>query len=95
MRTPNRAPVPDPTITAVGVASPRAQGQDMTKHAIPKVKLKVAGPSCKSSYHDAGTTPDMHSAYHAMYVSKEIKHTEGTNTEDTLSANDCIGTDRV
>ena len=35
MRTPSDAPTPVPTITAVGVARPRAQGQAMTRTAMP------------------------------------------------------------
>lgn len=37
IRIPYVAATPVPTITAVGVASPRAQGQAMTKVEIPKL----------------------------------------------------------
>ena len=35
---PYEAAIPVPTITAVGVANPRAQGQAITKVEIPKLK---------------------------------------------------------
>jgi hypothetical protein len=34
-KTPFLAPFPDPTIIATGVASPNAQGQEITNTAIP------------------------------------------------------------
>ena len=44
IRIPFSAPLPVPTMMAVGVASPRAQGQDMTSTAIPmdRANSKVA-----------------------------------------------------
>ena len=38
IRMPYDAAMPVPTITAVGVARPKAQGQAMTKVEIPKLK---------------------------------------------------------
>ena len=38
---PKEAAIPVPTITAVGVASPRAQGQAITSVEIPKLKAKT------------------------------------------------------
>jgi hypothetical protein len=38
IRTPKLAAIPVPTITAVGVASPRAHGQAITSVDIPKLK---------------------------------------------------------
>ena len=38
---PNDAATPVPTITAVGVAKPKAQGQAITKVDIPKLKAKL------------------------------------------------------
>lgn len=38
IKTPKEAAIPVPTMTAVGVASPRAQGQAITKVEIPKPK---------------------------------------------------------
>ena len=47
---PNSAPLPIPVVTAVGVASPKAQGHAITKTAIRVVKEKRRGfPSTK--YH--------------------------------------------
>ena len=43
MRIPFSAPLPVPTIMAVGVASPKAQGQEMTRTAMPMDREK-AGP---------------------------------------------------
>ncbi len=40
MRIPICAPLPVPTIIAVGVARPRAHGQEITSTAIPHVKAK-------------------------------------------------------
>lgn len=41
IKMPYRAPIPVPTITAVGVANPKAHGQAMTKTEIAKLKDKV------------------------------------------------------
>ena len=38
INTPNEAAMPVPTITAVGVASPSAHGQAITRVDIPKLK---------------------------------------------------------
>ena len=56
MRTPDLAPTPVPTITAVGVASPKAHGQDITKHEIPNKSEKVCGDS-SSGRKLSGTIP--------------------------------------
>ena len=40
IKIPNDAATPVPTMTAVGVAKPRAQGQAITKVEIPKLKAK-------------------------------------------------------
>mmetsp|Transcript_5553 Transcript_5553/g.14110 ORF Transcript_5553/g.14110 Transcript_5553/m.14110 type:complete len:115 (+) Transcript_5553:1195-1539(+) len=95
IRMPRLAPRPQPTTTAVGVAKPSAQGQEITKQAIPNIKLNVVGSSPRSSYQEAGTTFDSQSAYHTMYVRSEVRHTVGTNTAETESATVWIGTERV
>lgn len=41
-KTPKLAATPVPTITAVGVASPKAHGQAMTSVEIPKLNAKTA-----------------------------------------------------
>ena len=70
------APRPLPTITATGVASPRAHGQDMTSTDIPRARAKLA--LCPAMSHPAMTT-------------SAIPITAGTNTPDTLSAILAIG----
>mmetsp|Transcript_103617 Transcript_103617/g.290206 ORF Transcript_103617/g.290206 Transcript_103617/m.290206 type:complete len:262 (-) Transcript_103617:88-873(-) len=84
IKTPWRAPTPVPTITAVGVASPRAQGQLMTKHAMPNRRLKVAGLS--SWYQAAGTIPPLQQPYHTRKVRKEMVTTDGTKMLEIVSA---------
>jgi len=41
IRTPRLAAIPVPTITAVGVARPRAHGQAITRVEIPKLNAKT------------------------------------------------------
>jgi len=41
IRTPKPAAMPVPTITAVGVARPRAQGQAITRVDMPKLKANT------------------------------------------------------
>ena len=71
MRSPSCAPRPVPTIRAVGVARPSAQGQAMISTATAALKAKPApspAPSQKASVATARAT------------------TTGTNTPDTRSA---------
>ena len=67
---------PIPTITAVGVASPIAQGHETTRTAI---DLK-----------NASTEDILKKKYEMLNVAIEIKITTGTNMELTLSPNFCI-----
>ena len=70
------APIPFPTMIATGVASPKAQGQLMTKTEIP---LASANPKlCPTSSQIA-------------IVASAIQITVGTKTPDTLSATFAIG----
>ena len=70
------APTPLPTITATGVASPKAQGQLITRTEIPLAKANpISSPSTS----------------HIAIVTKAIAITAGTNTPDTLSAIFAIG----
>ena len=71
------APIPEPTINAVGVASPRAQGQAITKTA-------TATPR------DLLKSPEKYSQFKNVKIAK-AKIT-GTKTEVILSASLCIGT---
>ena len=61
---PHFAPTPVPTITAVGVANPKAHGHEMTKHEIANMILNVIESSFNSSiYHCVGTTFNLHKVY--------------------------------
>jgi hypothetical protein len=71
-------------MTAVGVASPNAQGQLITKQAIPNNRLNVAGLS--PSYQAAGTKPPLQHPYQIKKVTKEMPTTVGTKTEEIESA---------
>ena len=75
-RIPFLAPIPFPTIMATGVASPRAQGQLMTRTEIP---LASAYPN---SFPVSSQT---------MVVTTAILITVGTKTPETLSAILAIG----
>ena len=75
-RIPLRAPMPVPTIMATGVASPRAQGQLITRTEIP---LSRAYPSSAPA------------SIHTTKVIAAIAMMPGTNTADTLSATFAIG----
>mmetsp|Transcript_28548 Transcript_28548/g.51006 ORF Transcript_28548/g.51006 Transcript_28548/m.51006 type:complete len:244 (+) Transcript_28548:1434-2165(+) len=90
MSTPKEAPTPVPTITAVGVARPRAQGQAMTTTAMPKrrAKRKWLWP-CGS--HASGTQPMRPALYQTKKVATARLTTIGTNTADTRSANAWMG----
>src|ERR1039458_7217831 len=77
IRIPFEAPNPVPTIIAVGVANPNAQGQAIT---ITAIKLSIAA---------LNGTPII--KYQTRNVSIAIDITMGTNTEAILSDNFCIG----
>ena len=65
------APTPEPTIMATGVASPKAQGQLITRTEIPLARAK---PKV------------LPTASHTNVVTSAIAITIGTNTPETLSA---------
>ena len=71
------APIPFPTIIATGVASPKAQGQDITSTDIPRARAKL-----KSCFPNTS---------HKIVTTNAIAITAGTNTPDTLSAILAIG----
>ena len=73
---PFRAPLPIPTIMATGVASPRAQGQEMTRTDI---ACMIASPT--GAFKES----------HTMRVTRDMPKTTGTNTPDTLSASFAMG----
>ena len=76
VKIPCSAPLPVPTMIAVGVASPSAQGQEITSTAIPdaSAKLKVCPRSS-----------------HTTIVIRAMVMTTGTKTPLTLSASLAIG----
>ena len=78
INTPSRAPRPIPTITEIGVANPKAQGQAMMSTDTAATKpcaMPGGGPSVAQR----------------MKLSKAITITVGTNHPDTRSASVCIG----
>ena len=76
MRMPSWAPRPVPTMSAVGVASPRAHGQAMMRTATAAVNASAGSPVARS---------------HPASVATEIAITTGTKTADTRSASRCTG----
>ena len=77
IKIPFSAPLPVPTIIAVGVASPRAHGQ-----AITNTEINIVSENTKSFWPIK---------YHASALSKAIPNTVGTKYPDTVSANFAIG----
>ena len=73
---PSCAPRPVPTISAVGVASPSAQGQAMISTATAAVNAAAAAPPKASQ---------------PASVASEIAITTGTKTAETRSASRCTG----
>ena len=97
---PMRAPIPLPTIRAVGVASPRAHGQAIT---ITATAAKTASESwvTSGSHSTHGRNPSAQAAKarsgpgktsQSAKVSSASPTTAGTKKEVTLSANACTGT---
>ncbi len=85
MRMPICAATPVPTMTAVGVARPRAQGQAMTSTAMPNSSANRKGvwPSGSQA---AGKAPVAPAANQATQVSSAAAMTSGTNSEAMRSA---------
>merc|ERR1712100_132515 len=85
IKIPSFAPTPVPTMTAVGVANPRAHGHAMTNTVTKNTKQNTTSPS--SSVQDFGTE---FVAFTAMSQKMKDKNasttTEGTNTAEILSA---------
>lgn len=73
------APTVVPTITAVGVASPSAQGQLMTMTLMANKVANNHGSPYSSSNHDDGTTCVRESVSHVMKVSTATVNTNGVN----------------
>ena len=86
MSIPFEAPTPVPTITAVGVARPRAHGHAVTSTETPNMIAKIIFVSPSGSHED-GKYPLSPATYHASHVMVATATTKGTNTLDILSAN--------
>ncbi len=78
MRMPSSAPLPVPTMMAVGVARPRAQGQAMTSTATKLSRARL----------NTGSTP---ASIQTTKVSRAMPMTVGTKTAATLSARRWMG----
>ena len=90
IKMPSFAPTPVPTITAVGVAKPKAHGHAMTKTVTKNTKQNTNSPS--SSVQDFGTDEVAFTAMSQKMKDKNAKATtDGTNTAEILSALACIG----
>ena len=83
IKIPSFAPFPTPTIMAVGVASPRAQGQAMTK--IPTNETSAYESACAKPKYAVPITS------HAPSERKARTMTIGTNTDEILSASFWMG----
>jgi hypothetical protein len=76
--------MPDPTITAVGVARPRAQGQATTRVEIPNLKAKL-----NLSWSSLNSGESLVKAKLNQIIQLRIARATivGTNIFETLSAN--------
>jgi len=83
-RMPISAPLPVPTITAVGVARPMAQGQAMTRTATMLIKALVK--TVTSEPGGTGTRKNQ-----TRKVTREMAITTGTKTAEILSARFWMG----
>src|SRR5690606_20375395 len=91
IRIPFAAPTAVPTMMAVGVASPRAQGQLMTTTDMAKSREKSSGSSYCWANQSRGTTCDTDSEYQVRKVVAAMTRISGVNTEATRSAYACTG----
>mmetsp|Transcript_13548 Transcript_13548/g.47352 ORF Transcript_13548/g.47352 Transcript_13548/m.47352 type:complete len:571 (-) Transcript_13548:1496-3208(-) len=89
IKTPCVAPRPVPTMTAVGVARPRAQGHATTTTETPKSMAKRSG--LDSSSQSCGMAPEQARVYHATNVEKLNATINGVNLAATTSAYSWIG----
>ena len=85
-----RAPTPVPTITAVGVARPSAQGHAITTTETPKRAAKTKG-DWPGGTQALGTPPRSTAASHAAAVVAAATSTQGAKMPDTQSAKACTG----
>ena len=78
-RIPSPAPMPEPTITAVGVARPSAHGQAMTRVAAPNMKAIVYPSESPEARTIVGVTyPEYMATAHSVQVSAAMMTTMGT-----------------
>jgi len=92
IRIPYEAARPVPTMTAVGVARPRAQGQAMTKVEIPKSKAKLNRVEVSSSLRPRLLSVSLNVIVNQIIQSRIASKTiTGTKIEDILSAYPYIG----
>mmetsp|Transcript_1164 Transcript_1164/g.4285 ORF Transcript_1164/g.4285 Transcript_1164/m.4285 type:complete len:455 (+) Transcript_1164:2769-4133(+) len=90
IKIPSFAPTPVPTMTAVGVAKPKAHGHAMTNTVTKNTKQNTNSPS--SSVHDFGTDVVAFTAMSQKMKDKNASATtDGTKTAEILSALACIG----
>ena len=85
IKIPNSAPLPVPTIIAVGVASPNEQGQ-----AIIRTDIKIVNTN-SNGFWLTDTTLYFIKNHQSKAAKIAIKITVGTNTNETLSASLAIG----
>ena len=78
IKIPSLAPLPTPTIIAVGVASPNAQGQ-----AITNIPTKETSPKERACEKPRGPVPNKS---HRPKVIKDNTNTMGTKIAEILSA---------
>eukprot|EP00123_Amoebidium_parasiticum_P017272 comp23779_c2_seq1/m.41236 comp23779_c2_seq1/g.41236 ORF comp23779_c2_seq1/g.41236 comp23779_c2_seq1/m.41236 type:complete len:313 (+) comp23779_c2_seq1:1163-2101(+) len=89
IRTPWRAPRPVPTMTAVGVARPRAHGQAMTSTVMRKLKARRKGVKPMGMSSGPSTKCATHSQTAKVMVAMTM--TAGTNLLAILSATAWMG----
>mmetsp|Transcript_4217 Transcript_4217/g.11656 ORF Transcript_4217/g.11656 Transcript_4217/m.11656 type:complete len:444 (-) Transcript_4217:906-2237(-) len=95
MSIPHRAPTPLPTMTAVGVARPRAHGQAMTSTEMEKRRGRVQSLNPSWAYGQVTLTssiaPELSRAAHTTKVRADMHRTAGTNLAAMRSATSWMG----
>mmetsp|Transcript_28316 Transcript_28316/g.72828 ORF Transcript_28316/g.72828 Transcript_28316/m.72828 type:complete len:274 (+) Transcript_28316:1864-2685(+) len=95
-RIPSDAATPEPTITAVGVARPRAHGHAMTRTAEPNSKASMPPSATPAKSMSAcGTIFHATAMTHARYVARATMTTAGTKWAATRSACACTAGLRI
>mmetsp|Transcript_20045 Transcript_20045/g.58585 ORF Transcript_20045/g.58585 Transcript_20045/m.58585 type:complete len:272 (-) Transcript_20045:1253-2068(-) len=86
MRMPFSAPTPVPTMTAVGVARPKAQGQATTTTEMAKRSEARKGEDASVKLSTQAPEPNRNTRSHPMSVQVAPSRTRGTNIPATRSA---------